>query len=182
MSPQFIFERQLAFEARIEALADREPNAHPTERQVRGALDRVIAETMLAALAITPPPTAAQVAQRAALVRRQLEQRVFGADNLTRAASAEGIGSDELDTLFRRKARASLYIDRMMAPMVEPSVDELLRLWRSGATPFTERPFEEATPSIRSWYLGESLRRSLADYTSSSRSRVTTILTGERSR
>src|SRR5271156_1342879 len=46
--PQFIFERELAFEARLESLSDPDPEPGPYhDRHVRAALDRHIAETLL---------------------------------------------------------------------------------------------------------------------------------------
>src|SRR5262245_17275701 len=58
--PQYVFERELAFEARLEAFTDPDPDADPAgfrERHVRAALDRHIAETLLASLAIVPAPS-----------------------------------------------------------------------------------------------------------------------------
>ncbi|HEY3595246.1 MAG TPA: hypothetical protein VGL13_15275, partial [Polyangiaceae bacterium] len=58
--PQFIFERELAFEARLEALADqgRADRSRPyIERHVRAALERHVAEELLAHLAMDPEPT-----------------------------------------------------------------------------------------------------------------------------
>src|SRR5688572_16782788 len=55
-SPRFVYERSLAFEARIEALAD--PDRAPgetrpyRERHVRAALERHVAETLLSSLKI----------------------------------------------------------------------------------------------------------------------------------
>src|SRR5580704_19038105 len=106
--PQFVFERELAFEARLESLADPDPEPGPYhERHVRAALDRHIAETLLAALPILPPPAPKAIAVRAEAARALLEQRVHGRAGLIEAAAAEGIGSDELDALLRRQARAS---------------------------------------------------------------------------
>src|SRR5271168_1430833 len=77
--PQFIFERELAFEARLESLAD--PDAEPGpyhDRHVRAALDRHIAETLLATLPVLPAPDPRTIAARAEAARAILEQRVHG--------------------------------------------------------------------------------------------------------
>src|SRR3954465_5602327 len=56
--PRFVFERELSFEARLEALSDPDRaslgDAPFRERHVTAALDRHIAETILGALRIEP--------------------------------------------------------------------------------------------------------------------------------
>ncbi|WP_437778053.1 hypothetical protein [Sorangium sp. So ce1097] len=171
--PQFIFERELAFEARIEALAD--PDAEPglyRDRHIRAALDRHIAETLLASLPISPTPTSTEVAQRAEAARISLEQRARGRARLLAAAAAEGVSSDELDAMLRRRARASLYLDRMVAPMLEPSDFELKIALRSGATPFKDQRYEDVAPALKRWYVGQRLAQALDAYYQNARTRV----------
>lgn len=171
--PQFIFERELSFEARLEALADPEPDLGPyRDRHLRAALDRHIAETLLATLPVTPAPTPREIALRAEAARGILEQRVRGRDRLIAAAAAEGITSDELDALLRRQARASIYLDRMVAPMLEPNRAELRDLHRAGATPFKDKPFDEAAPAITRWYVGQRLSQAVETYYLNARARV----------
>jgi hypothetical protein len=171
--PQFVFERELAFEARIEALADPDPDAGAySDRHVRAALDRRIAETLLASLPITPPPRPEEIASRAESARSALEQRVRGRPRLIAAAAAEGISSDELDALLRRQARASLYLDRMVAPMLEPSEFELRAVLRSGTTPFKDQKYEDVAPALKRWYVGQRLAQALEAYYQNARSRV----------
>src|SRR5262249_21810630 len=120
--PQFVFERELAFEARLEAYADPDPEPGPfRERHVRAALDRHIAETILSKLPVTPLPGAKELAARTAVARSILEQRVRGKARVAAAAQAEQISSAEVEEMVLRQARASLYLDRMIAPMLEPS-------------------------------------------------------------
>jgi hypothetical protein len=176
-APQFIFERELAFEARLESMTDPDPEPGPyRDRHVRAALDRHIAETLLASLPVTPPPKPRDVAQRAEAARAILEQRVHGRDRLIAAAAAEGITSDELDTLLRRQARASLYLDRMVAPMLEPNLAELRDLHRAGFTPFKDRPFDEVAPTISRWYVGQRLNQAVETYYLNARARVAIIV------
>ncbi len=171
--PQFIFERELAFEARLESLADPDPEPGPYhDRHVRAALDRHIAETLLASLPILPAPDPRQIAARTEAARAILEQRVRGRPKLMAAAAAEGIGSDEIDALLRRLARASLYLDKMIAPMLEPSEPELRDLWRTGATPFKDQPFEQIAPLLSRWYVGQRLSQAIEAYFQNARSRV----------
>lgn len=175
--PQFVFARELAFEARIEGLIDPEPDGTPyRDRHVRAALDRHIAETLLASLAIVPEPKPEEIAARAEAARAVLEQRVGGRDRLLAAAAAEGMGSDELDALLRRQAKASLYLDRMVAPMLEPSELELRALHGSGTTPFTSTPFDkldkDALARLKRLYVGVRLAQALDAYYQNARSRV----------
>jgi hypothetical protein len=172
-SPQFIFERELSFEARLESLSD--PDAEPGpyhDRHVRAALDRHIGESLLAALPIVPPPEPRALAARAAAARAILEQRVKGRANLLEAAAAEGIGPDEIDALLQRKALAGTYLDRMIAPMFEPGDIELRDLWRTGATPFKDQPFDEIKPALTRWYVGQRLAQATEAYFQNARSRV----------
>jgi hypothetical protein len=177
VKPQFIFERELAFESRLEAMSDPDPDpgTYP-DRHVRAALDRHIAETLLASLPVTPTPAPREIAARAEAARAILEQRVHGRDRLIAAAAAEGISSDELDALLRRQARASLYLDRMVAPMLEPSPVELRALHRAGATPFKDEDFEKAQPALVRWYVGQKLSQAIETFYLNARSRVTLVM------
>lgn len=172
--PQFIFERELAFEARLESLADPEPEPGPYhERHVRAALERQISETLLASLPIQPAPSRGVVEARAQLAREILEQRVHGRARLVEAAIAEGIGPPELGALFERQARASIYLDRMIAPMLEPSELELRDIWRTGATPFKAEKFEQIAQPLARWYVGQRLQQALDAYFQNARARLT---------
>ena len=171
--PQFVFERELAFEARLESLADPDPELGPYhDRHVRAALDRHIAETLLATLPIVPPLEEEVIKRRAQTARGILEQRV-GPAKLREAAAAEGIGEGELDALLRRKARASFYVEKMIAPMLEPSEADLSTLWRTGATPFKGQPFDEIKAALSRWYVGQRLARETEAYFQNARARVT---------
>src|SRR5690348_6967919 len=87
--PQFIFERELAFEARLESLADPDPELGAYhDRHVRSALDRHIGETLLASLATVPPPDEKTIATRAELHPAGLGQRVQGRAQVLQAAAA----------------------------------------------------------------------------------------------
>jgi hypothetical protein len=175
--PRFVFARELAFEARLEALADPDSDgAAHRERHVRAALDRHVAESLLASLPVLPAAKPAEVAARAELARGILEQRVGGRARLLEAARAEGIGSDELDSLLRRQARASLYLDRMIAPMLEPSEVELREVFESGGTPFSEAAFDRVAPALRRWYVARRLEQATQAHYQNARGRVTMVV------
>jgi hypothetical protein len=168
-----VLERPLAFEARLEALAARAtPDAAPDERHVRSALDRNIAETLLAQLPIRPSPTPTEVARRAEAARLLLEDRVGGKERLAAAARAEGITSEEVDALLRRTARASLYLDRMVAPMFDPSEAELREVHASGRTPYSERPYGEVAELVRRWLVARRVEDALDTFYQRARSRI----------
>jgi hypothetical protein len=175
-SPQFVLARELAFEARLEALADPDADgAAYRDRHVRAALDRHIAEALLAALPTLPEPKPAEIAARAQGAWAMLEQRIGGREQLLSAAMAEGINLEELNAMLRRQAKASLYLDRMIAPMLEPSDPELLALHRTGQTPFSGQPFEEIKDRLKRWYVAGKLSQALDNYFQNARQRVTII-------
>lgn len=174
--PQFVLARELAFEARLEALADPDPDgANYRDRHVRAALDRRIAETLLASLPTLPEPTPTEVATRAQGAWAMLEQRVGGREQLLGAAMAEGINLEELNAMLRRQAKASIYLDRMIAPMLEPNEPELLALYRTGSTPFSGQPFEDVKEKLKRWYVSGRLSSALDTYFQAARQRVTIV-------
>src|SRR5207244_4033515 len=100
-------------------------------RHVRAALERHVAETVLESLSVTPEPTKEEVAQRIEQARLSVLERVGGLLPLTLAARAEGIGESEVLRFLRREALASLYLDRMVAPMLDPTDAELRSVHRT---------------------------------------------------
>ncbi|HVW28149.1 MAG TPA: hypothetical protein VHC69_22455 [Polyangiaceae bacterium] len=174
--PEFVFERKLAFEARLEALAEGEVHEGDPpfrQRHVRAALDRHIAETVLEALPIKPPPTEAEISARMDQARLALVERVGGLVPLREAAAAEGIGEWDLGRLVRRQAIASLYLDRMVAPMLDPSDAELRQVLITQRTPFAGRPFADVAGALRRWYVGTRLQTALSTFYDGLRNRLT---------
>jgi hypothetical protein len=173
--PQFVFERELAFEARIEALADSDRTEQKSaylDRHVRSALERHIAEELLAHLPMDPEPERDEVSRRLLATRAILEQRVGGAAELLNAARAEGLAPGEVERLVLREARASLYLDRMVAPMLEPSEAELREVHRATSNPFRGQRFDDVAQSLRQWYVGQRLEAALGAFYQNARSRV----------
>ncbi|MBX3183987.1 MAG: hypothetical protein KIT72_00560 [Polyangiaceae bacterium] len=176
MSPQFIFERELAFEARLEALSDigfRVTEATPfRERHVRAAMERHVAESLLAGLRMDRAPSEAELRLRARDARAAWAQRAGGERAIVSAAEAEGLSQAELLRVFRRQARASLYVDRMITPMLRPSRAELESLHASAETPFRRLSFREAEPHLRRWYVSRRLAAALQEFYQNARARV----------
>jgi hypothetical protein len=175
-SPHFIYEHVLAFEARVEALADesRSAGGEPYRaRHVNDALERHVAETLLAGLHIDPEPDEAALLRQVQSARARLVERVGGEQPLREAALAEGLGVRDLLELLRRQARASLYLDRMVAPMLDPSDAELRALHRTRNNPFRELAFERIEPGLRRWYVGQRLAAAVQNFYQNARSRIT---------
>ena len=173
--PHFIYERELAFEARVAALTDPafQPGREPYRRHhLQAALERHIAEVLLSGLRLEEQPSAAAMARQVRAARSMIEQQVGGPEALLRAAESEGIGRVELEHLFHRQARASFYLDTMVTPMLEPGEFELRRAHRSGKTPFSALSFDEARPLVERWYVGQALRVAVTNFYQSARSRL----------
>lgn len=177
-APRFIFERELAFEASLEALADPQPpnslSAPAFElRHVRTALERHIGEALLSSLRIHPEPEPREMEARTGAARVALVQAIGGLEALDLAMSAEKMGSGDLARLLSRRARASLYIDRMVRPAVEPSDAELRALHAVGQTPWPREPFADVLAPLRRWYLATRLRTAVSAFYESARARLT---------
>ena len=184
-SPRFIFERVLAFEARLEALS--EPRRSLTDRRrpylehhVRAAMERHIAETLLASLNMDPEPSPEDLARQTQTAERILLARIGGAAGLERAASAEGIDRREIFDMLRRRARASLYLHRHVAPMLAPSEAELKRVHAQAPGALGRQPYERVREALRRWYIGRRLASAVAAYYQSARSRITVTLLDRR--
>ncbi len=172
-APRFVFARVLSFEARIEALADPDRQAGAfRERHVSAAIERHVAETLLASLRIDPEPSSAALRAQTEAAQRRVEERAGGRAALLEAARFEGISERELVSLFQRQARASLYLDRMVAPMLAPSDAELRMLYRNERTPYRDAPFETVLPALRRWYVSARLQEALAAFYQNARARL----------
>jgi hypothetical protein len=181
-APRFVFARELSFEARLESLSERAAQAalgsaeegEPYRaRHVRAALERHVAETVLESLSVTPEPTREEIAQRIEQARLSVLERVGGLLPLTLAARAEGIGESEVLRFLRREALASLYLDRMVAPMLDPTDAELRSVHRTQRTPFSGKRYDEIATPLRRWYVGTRLAASLASFYDGLRTRLT---------
>jgi hypothetical protein len=176
--PRFIYERRLAFEARLEALSDqgRSGDEPYRERHVGAALERHISEVLLASLRIEPEPSEAVMVRQVELAHKLMSDRVGGEDALLEAQHAEGISSAELSSILRRQARASLYLDRMVAPMLRPSDAELEAIQRSAPAALQNEPFVRVRPLLLRWYVSKRLASAMSSFFQEARSRVTITL------
>lgn len=173
--PHYVLGRELGFEARLVALADRSRprGSQGYEAQdVEVALSRHIAETLIADLTIDPEPSAAESRDRAKKAQQLAEQELGGANALEAARILEGLSRLEVQRIFRRRARASLYLDRMVAPMLRPTLLELRRIHQRGSTPFSSAPFESIEAPLRDWYVETRLREAVLNYYQNARTRL----------
>jgi hypothetical protein len=175
-SPRFILERELAFEARLEALADSGFAVTVTkpylDRHVRAALERHMAETLLESLEITPEPSPVDLHVRMRSARLALVEQVGGEGALSELQRAEGLDPKEIGPLLARRARASLYLDRMVATMLTPSDTELRIVHRTTRTPFSAQPYEAVAPLLARWYVGQRLNAAVRAFYEGARSRI----------
>jgi hypothetical protein len=172
-SGRVVFARELAFEARIEAMALGDaPDVKLADRHIRAALARHVTESLLEELALDPPATPGEIAERAKKARRALEARVGGEARLAAAREQERISLDELDSLLRRTARASLYLDRRVAPLLEPSDIELRDLHASGKTPFSGERFADVVDKLRRFVLAQRMSAAVDDFWQRARARI----------
>lgn len=191
-SPRIIFERELAFEARLESLSSGEPLLDASglyaARHLRAALDRHIATDLLAHLPVEGnselrlpahpcdlahrPTGGDDIENRIQLAWAVLALRVRGSGNLRSAIEAEGLNDYEIRRILRREALAARYLDRMIAPMLAPADSELRELLRSSGNPFHGKSFDESRCDLRRWVIGQRLATALGSFLQSSRTRV----------
>lgn len=174
--PLFITERTLAFEARLEALQEGYAGGNEkqlyAERHVRAALEHHVAEEMLSRLAYENPPPLPELARQIHDVGIALVTRIGGEGVLLSAASAEGIALVEVDAMLRRQAKAGIYIDRAINPILHPSEDQLREVFRTAAHPYRGMSFEDARPNLERWFVAERLRVAKSAFLQTARTRV----------
>jgi hypothetical protein len=175
--PRFVSERMLAFEARLDALAEQAPDAAVREdRFVRGALDRHVAEDMLSALAVQSGTALDDLAALASEERAGLVERIGGPDALRAAMAAEGIDDAEVEALLRRRVRAAWYIDRALTPLLRPTDEQLREVFRTSAHPFKNQPFDAVRPQLARWFVEERLRAAETTFLQVARARIRIVV------
>jgi hypothetical protein len=175
--PRFLSERMLAFETRIEALAEQAPaQAVYEDRFVRAALDRHVAEDMLSALAVQSGAAPGDLPGLADEERLGLTERVGGADALRAAMQDEGIDEAEVDALVRRRVRAAWYVDRALTPLLRPTEEQLREVFRTSAHPFKNRPFDQIRAALERWFVEERLRVAETTFLQAARARVRIVV------
>ena len=172
--PRFITERELAFFARVEATSEgvEPPRGDYPERFVRGALDRIVAEDMLASLQVrrgVEPPGLPKLADEA---RSELELRVGGVSKLVALLDEEGYEDLELRQALMRRVRAAFYVDRAISPILRPSEEELRSAFRTSLHPLRSWRFEDVREEMTRWLVQERLRLVASDFFQGARGRI----------
>lgn len=168
--PRFVTERILGFEARLVSLVE-EGDLDYQERHVRTALDLHVGRDLLAELPLEKEPDASTMTRVSAALRQAMIDRI-GEDGLTKAAAAEGISAAEIGSLFRRDARAAIYVDRAINSVLSPSENQLRDVFRTTANPYRDRPFDSIREDLSRWLVSERVKSSELGYLQIARSRV----------
>jgi hypothetical protein len=185
--PRFIDERTLAFEARLAAMAERQEGVGEgyQERHVRDAIDHAVGEEMLASLAHKllaelPPgkrPSDAELAQLQVDLGTAAFDRLGGRARVEAAATAERLDAANIDALLRRQALAAWYLDRAVAPLLQPPEDQLREVYRTAAHPFRGQPFEQARGPLLRWLVVDRVHVAESAFFQAARTRVKVVVT-----
>ncbi len=168
--PRFLTQRTLAFEARLISLGQEGDLAYQ-DRHVRTAIDLHIGRDLLAELPLEHEPDMPTLTRISAALRQALIDRI-GEEGLAQAAAAEGIGAAEIDEFFRRDARAAIYVDRAITPLLYPSENQLRDVFRTTANPYRDRVFGDVREGLSRWLVAERVRAAEQSYLQTARSRV----------
>jgi hypothetical protein len=184
--PRFVSERTLAFEARLEAIADRPDGLGDGygEHQIRAALDHHVTEEMLVSLAHKliegslpgQRPSQADLAQVQVELSAGLFDKLGGQARVEAAASAELLGASEVEAMLRRQALAAWYIHRAVTPILQPTEEQLREVFRTSAHPYRGQDFEQAHAGLRRWFIIERVRVIESSYLQAVRSRVRIVV------
>jgi hypothetical protein len=185
--PRFVDQRVLAFEARLESMAERPEGIGDgyQERHVRAALEHHVGEEMLASLANkliggSPPnrrPSEGDLARIGSDLRAALDDRLGGKAQVEAAAAAEQLDEGELEAITRREALAAWYLDRAVSPLLQPTDEQLREVFRTSAHPFRGRPFDEVRAALAGWFVVERVRVAETAFYQGARTRVTVVIT-----
>jgi hypothetical protein len=165
LQPRFVGERLLAFEARLEAMAESPDGIGDgyDEERVRMALDHHVSAEVAATLAhkliAALPPSRRPGQDELSAVRVQLSTALFerlgGEARVQAAARAEQLDASELDELMAQRALAAWYIDRAVTPILQTNEEQLREVYRTAAHPYRGRPFEEVRAALERWFIVE---------------------------
>jgi len=183
--PRFIFERVLAFEARLADMAETPDGIGESygERDLRDAIEHHVAEEILASLADrfvaeAPPdrrPTPGDLATVERDVSAAFVERLGGRKRIDDAARAEQIDDAEVDAILRRASLAAWYIDRAVTPILHPSEEQLRNVFRASAHPYRGQRFEQVRGPLERWFVVERVRVAESAFLQAARSRVQII-------
>ncbi len=185
--PRFVDQRTLAFEARLESMAERPEGIGDgyQDRHVRAALEHHVGEEMLASLAHkliggSPPnrrPSDDDLARVEQNLGAALFERLGGKAQVEAAAAAEQLDAAELDAILRRQALAAWYLDRAISPILQPSDEQLREVFRTSTHPYRGRPFDQVRADLARWFVMERVRAAETAFFQGARTRVVVVVT-----
>jgi len=157
--------------ARVQPIVDEERREAPVSQGTLRAADG-------AALPLERTPDAREIASVVAVLRAGVAARVGGDDVLAAAAAAQGLAPEEVDQIFVRRARAALYADRLLRPILYPSEEQLREVFRTAPHPYRGQRFEAVKSFLGAWYVDERLRGALTAFLQSARARIRVVPLG----
>jgi hypothetical protein len=185
--PRFVDQRTLAFEARLESMAEKPEGIGDgyQDRHVRSALEHHVGEEMLASLAhkliggspASRRPTEADLARVEQDLASALFERLGGKAQVEAAAATEQLDASELDAILRRQALAAWYLDRAVSPLLQPSDEQLREVYRTSTHPYRGQPFDQIRAELARWFLMERVRAAETAFYQGARTRVVVIVT-----
>jgi polysaccharide pyruvyl transferase WcaK-like protein len=128
---------------------------------------------MLASLPSERAPDAVTIANTVELLRASVEQRAGGHAAVEHALKVDGMEDAELGVILHRQARAALYLDRAVTPILVYTEDQLRETYRTTSHPYRARRFEDCREDLARWLLVERFRSAEQGYLQTARSRVT---------
>ncbi len=185
--PRFVLERSLAFQARLEAMADTAQGIGDgyQERDVRNALEHDVAEQVLATLGqkliddspADKRPQPSEIDRVTKQVSSAQVERLGGRARIDAAAAAEQIAPSEVDAILARGGFAAWYLDRAVTPLLNPSDEQLREVHRTGANPFRGQPFDTIRDALARWFVIDRLRVAEQSFLQAARSRMKIVVT-----
>jgi hypothetical protein len=175
---RFVMMRELVVEAWLVAF-ERSPTGTPSidDKTLRVALERHIVEAVVGSR-VLPPAVEMRVNKAIADVKLAQTVAVGGPARLDEAiahatgGAATKVTDEELATIFRRRARAELYLELATGQLIDPNEAELRAVHLKAPGAYAKQPFEEVAPAIRAYLRTLRLRESAQSYYQAVRSKL----------
>jgi hypothetical protein len=152
---------------------------------VHAALEHHVGEEMLASLAhklfsgspVSRRPSEQELARIGNDLSTALFERLGGKELVQAAAAAEQLDPPEVEAILRRQALAAWYLDRAVAPILQPSDEQLREVFRTSAHPYRGRPFDQVKADLARWFVVERVRVAETAFYQGARTRVVVVVT-----
>lgn len=104
-------------------------------------------------------------------------ERFGGRARIDAAATAEQLDVAEVDALLYRGAFAAWYLDRIIAPILHPSDEQLREVFRTASNPYRGQTFEVVHDALQRWFVIDRVRVAEAAFLQGARSHVHIVMT-----